>query len=100
MRGGWEEKLSKMSPRRQKKTASNSENGREAAVLGRGCVTPEGRTDFNQQFPERDPLKHESWESPEHHGSCSSDKESEATAAWETGEVVGFLGLRKEGLGT
>lgn len=65
MRGGWEEKLSKMSPRRPKKTESKSENGRGAAVLGRGCVTPEGRKNFNpQQILERESLKHDTRESP------------------------------------
>lgn len=47
MRGGWEEKLSKMSPKRRKNTELNSENGHEAAMSGRAEATSrrkEGKT--------------------------------------------------------
>lgn len=47
MRGGWEEKLSKMSPKRRKNTELNPENGREAAMSGTAEATSrrkEGKT--------------------------------------------------------
>lgn len=77
MRGGWEEKLSKMSPMRAKKTKLNSENGHQAAVSERaeaasrpkegGTSTPNNSwcgVHANATLGVR-----------KHHGSCSSDYE-------------------------
>lgn len=67
-------------------------------MLGRGCVTPEGRKNSNpQRFLEQDPLQQDSRESPSIMGVVVSDqKKKKATVAWETGEVLGSW-VREEG---
>lgn len=67
-------------------------------MLGRGCVTPEGRKNSNpQRFLEQDPLQQDSRESASIVGVVVSDqKKKKATVAWETGEVLGSR-VREEG---